>query len=301
MKRLIFVIQIFILVDLVGCAGTRTFHEYAQAGDTVVLAAGWQKTFSRGGITVNITPSDGSPDIIYAPNNPAIRSVINLYPDPISSLMVSDRTSQNITSAATTYAQTIRANFTAQERDWWQTVVFIDLPTSLPLGLTTISVSDGLGHTAQSTLDIIQGSGGSPNTLSAELVGALNRQYLASLERSSYYEVNLSASTLPSAVEVDFTHDPDINTGGVGKAYVVNPVSGVKSLSWNDDGSTLKVIMMPSMAGLVQRAEDFKFYVAGGIKNLATMSVQAYDSAGNSVPGAAVNVVYTAIAIDDVP
>ena len=44
-------------VLLIGCAGTKTFHEYARAGDTIIVAAGYKKDFQRDNITV--TAPDG--------------------------------------------------------------------------------------------------------------------------------------------------------------------------------------------------------------------------------------------------
>jgi hypothetical protein len=167
--------------------------------------------------------------------------------------------------------------------------------------VTTVTATDGFGNSASSTLDIIQDTGGKPNSLRAYSVGSLNRQYLASLERSSHYEVSLTASTLPYAVEIDFTHDADIDSGGVGRAYAVDPVSGIKTLIWSDDGSSMKVIMMPAKEGLIKRVQDFKFYIAGGVTNVWPTLVQAYDNAGNPVAGVNANVNFTPIALDDVP
>lgn len=33
-------------VLLIGCAGARTFHEYARAGDTTIVAAAYKQRFS---------------------------------------------------------------------------------------------------------------------------------------------------------------------------------------------------------------------------------------------------------------
>lgn len=160
---------LFILITgfLGGCVGTRTFHEIARAGDTVAVAAGWKHNFTRDNITVTITPSSGAP-IVLPPRDPAIRAVVNLYPDPVSSILVSQETGQDITPYAQTYADMVSGNFTQGDKDWWQTSVFVDLPLSLPVGNTAIAVSTPQGETASSVVEIVSGTG-RPNTFQTEI------------------------------------------------------------------------------------------------------------------------------------
>jgi len=278
-------LQIMSLLLLVaGCSGTRTFNEYARAGDTVAIAAGWKENFSRDRLTVYITPSDGSPDIVLGPDDPSIRAVVNFYPDPLSSIVVSQRTGQDVTPYAQGYGDLINSNFTNGEDDWFQTVVFLDLPASLPTGSTNIYIEDANAVFAQSTLEIISGVG-TPNTFSAESAGPLTRNHLAAMERASYFKISFSGSTVPYAIEIDLSHDPDKDNGGVGKAYAVNPISGVKNVSWTDDGASMRVILTPSASAPLASLSDFRFYVAGGIQNLLQGSVTAYDINGDVVPG----------------
>lgn len=287
---------LLLILFVAGCSGTRPFHEYARAGDTVAIAAGWKENFSRDRITVYITPSDGSPDIVVGPDDPSIRAVVNFYPDPLSSIVVSGRTGQDITPSAQLYGDLINNNFTNGEEDWFQTVVFLDLPTTLPTGTTNIYMEDPKGASAQSVLEIVSGTG-TPNTFSAESAGPLTRGHLAAMERASYYKISFSGSTVPYAIQLDLTHDPDKDASGVGKAYAVNPISGIKNVSWTDDGVSMRVILTPSAGTALTNFNDFRFYVAGGIQNLSTVVTTAYDINGNVVPGVVMTLVAHDIAL----
>ncbi len=265
---------------LTGCGGMRTFHEYARAGDTVALAAGWKHDFARDKITVTITPTTGSP-IVLGPNDPAIRAVVNLYTDPISSLVVSDKIQYNMTDGAVTYA-IMTGSYTGQDRDWYQTTVFLDLPSSLAPGLATINIASSSTETASSTLDIIPGTG-QPNTFTAidpwgnPLSVADN---LSALERVPHFIVSFAGTTAPYAMQLAFTHD-------TAKAYVANPRGDLKSLIWNDDGTNLKVILRPAKSTGSATLKDFKFYVTGTITslNLVPNSLKAYDANGAAITG----------------
>ena len=268
---------------LSGCGGMRTFHEYARAGDTVALAAGWKHDFARDKITVTITPAAGAPQV-YAPGNPAIRAVVNLYPDPISSLVVSQKTRQDLTPYARTYGDSLIAAFTTNDRDWYETTVFLDLPVTLTTGLATIDIVSDQGETASSTLDIIPGTG-QPNTFDAVWMGPLEDFQLAGLERIPHYIISFGGATVPYAMQLAFTHAPDASHGGAGVAHVANPRGDLKSLVWNDNGTNLKVLLRPAKTTDNNSLKDCKFYVAGGITGLAVNSVQAFDANGATVAG----------------
>lgn len=276
------------LVFLGGCMGARTFHEYARAGDTVAVAAGWKQKFSRDSITVTITPSSGVP-VVYAPNNPAVRAVVNMYPDPVSSLVVSTESKQDLTPYAQTYGSTVTGNLTKGEKDWWQTTVFINLPSTLPIGTATIDISNPSGETVSSTVDIVAGTG-SPNTFYTSL-GPLNDNQLASMERVAHYTISFTAATIPFAIQVDLSHSPDVDHGGTGRTYVVNPRGDLKNISWSDTGTNTRVIIMPAKGQALSTIKDYKFYVAGGVTNLILVGVKAVDINGVPVAGvtAAIN------------
>lgn len=277
----LFPLCLALLLTLTGCAGTRTFHEYARAGDTVAVAAGWKQSFTKDAITVTVTPAAGAPQV-YAPGNPAIRAVVNLYPDPISSLVVSEKTKQNLTPSASTYGYMVNYNFTANDRDWFETTVFIDLPATLTTGQATITIVSNQGETASSTLEIIPGTG-QPNTFSAELNGPLDDNQMAAMARVAHYTISFSGTSVPYAMQLAFTHAPDKSHGGTGVTHVANPRGDLKSLAWSDDGTNLKVILTPAQLTGIASLKDCKFYVAGGITNLSLGSLQAVDKDGNPI------------------
>ncbi len=279
-SRGVLLLAIFLL-GLTGCAGTRTFHEYARAGDTVALAAGWKQQFSKNNITVTFTPAGGFA-ITYLPDNPAIRAVMNLYPDPLSSIVVSNKVNQDLTPYARTYADMINFNFTGDDRDWWQTVVFLDLPPSLTPGECVVQITNPEGETAFSNLEIIAGVG-SPSSFSAELNGQLSQNQLNSFERVAHATITFSGDTVPFAMQLEFSHDPDVSIGGIGVAHVVNPRGDLKNLAWTDDGTVLKVVITPANLSGIDSLKDCKFYVAGGITNLSLLSLQSLDQNGNTI------------------
>ena len=277
--------HIFLLVTtitVVSCGSLRTFHDYARAGDTIAIAVGMQSGFSKDNITITITPASGSQITIPA-SDPSIRAVINFYPDPISNMIVSREINENLTPSAITYAYTTGI-MTNNDKDWYQTTVFLDLPETLTEGLTQIEVSNG-SITDSSTLDIISGTG-IANSFSADFNDGLllNENMLDSLSRTSHSTVNFSSSTIPHAIEINFTHDPDNSVGGSGRAFVVNPLGYRKNLHWSDDGINLKIIMIESKDGIIDNMTDYKFYVTGTVSNLQQNSITSYDINGNVVP-----------------
>lgn len=279
-KPLKYISYLTFVIIVSACSGMQTFQSNLKPGETAIIAAGWKHNFSRDIITVTITPSQGTP-IVLLPGDPAIRAVINMYPDPLSSLIVSEETDQDLTPFAQTYGVSVNF-FTGGDKDIWQTTVFIDLPQTLPAGLANIEISNAEGDTADSTVNIIEGSG-TPELFEAELNGPLLPMHMAVLERIDHYELNFSGSEVPYAIELILDHDPDADNGGTAKAYVVNPRGDVKSVLWSDNGSRLKVLLTPTHGQPLNDLKHFKFYVSGGITNLSVNSVNAVDENGNPV------------------
>ncbi len=186
---------VVIAVATSGCAGRQTFSDTAREGETVAVAAGLKHAFTRENITVTITPASGSP-VTYPANDPAIRAVTNLYADPLSSIVISREIGNNETPFAQTYAGTVASFFTGDDKDWWQTLVILDLPTPMAAGLATVDVStlDGT-ETASATLNIVAGTG-APNSLDAEVLGPLQQDQLTSLQRVEHYTVQFSGPPL---------------------------------------------------------------------------------------------------------
>jgi hypothetical protein len=280
-------------LSVVGCGGAAPLNSAYRAGDTVTLAAGWRQSFDRSRLTVTVTGSDGVP-IVYQPGDPAIRAIINLYPDPLSYLVVGTRTGLNTNyNFGSTYGGMINYNITNYDPDWWQTSVFVDLPSTLPVGTANISLQSDSGESyGPIPVEIVAGQG-SPSTFKALGLGKMSPAQLQSMERAPKYTVSFSGgSTLAAALQVDLTHDPSSAVGGVGIPFVVNPRGEMKNISWTDDGTHLRVILLTSGDGTSNdpyltsyQWKYFKFYVTGGITNLVVTSVKAYDSAGNPISG----------------
>ena len=282
MKRNLFAI-IGVILLLQACSGVRSFPNTARAGDTVALATGIKKDFRRDNITVIITPSSGSP-VAYLPGNPAVRAVVNLYPDPLSSILVSDELRRNLTPYAVTYADQMNINFTNGDKDWWQTTVFIDLDSTIAEGPAAIDIVSQSGETFSTLVDVVAGTGQS-DSLEAELNGPLYPNQLISLERVSHYEVGFTGDVIPYALQIIFSHDLDDKNGGSGSVYVVNPRGDIKSVNWTDAGNELHVLLMPSQLDSFNDFNDFKFYIAGGVTGLVVQDVVAVDVNGGPVSG----------------
>ncbi len=264
-----------------GCNSTHTLPKVARAGDTVLLAVGWKKDITRQNITVTITPSSGSP-IVLQPNDPLVRGIVHLYPDPVSRLVVGTETQQALGTDANVYGQMINNQITSQDRDWFNTAISLDLPTSLPTGTTTIEVTGPQGSVTiqPDTLEILPGTG-SP-------IGLLETTYtsdplaagkiLGSLERAAHYTVTFSGTIVPRSIQVEL-----LRTAGIGVPWVVNPRGDLKNLVWADDGGKIKVIVTPTTNETPAQFSYFKFYVTGGVTGLQVSSVKAYDSNGNRI------------------
>ena len=266
------------------CSGDKTFNDYARAGDTIAVAAGWKQNFNKENITITITPSIGS-IITILPGDPAIRASLNFYADPLSSAIVSRETGLDLSTYARLYEGVITANYTKDDKDWYESTVFIDLPPTLPTGTTQIEVTNSQGASVIAMVEIIDGVG-SPSTLTAQNNTNLTPAMLDALTRVEHYTVDVTGTTLPYAVELTLMHDPDQSSGGTGVPYAINPLGYKKNLIWNDDGVTMKVILTPAnTTRLMDHFNDYKFYVAGNVQNLVVSSVNAYDLNGNVVAG----------------
>lgn len=279
---------------LSGCAGKDSFSKSVRAGDTVAVAVGWRQNLSKDNISINFLPGAVGvvePIASYGPNDPAIRAVINLYPDPLSSLSVSPQIQEDLTPNAQLHATLADRSYAGNDKDLSQTVVFLDLPPTLPEGIVRIQVSGG-GHDDPpvSRVEILPGQG-APANFDTE-GGYLTESHLQSLERVDNHVITFSGDATPHAIEVSLTHDPDRDAGGTGKAHVVNTRGDIKSVVWHDDGVNLKVLLSPVNEQPLSDLREFKFYVAGGVTGLSLADVQAFDADGNALSG--VNAVLTA-------
>ena len=271
-KNGIFVLFFALLLAMCGCSGKTTFSQYARAGDTVALAAGWKQSFTKDSITVTITPAAGTP-VVYLPNDPHIRAVANLYPDPLSSLVVSDRVHFDLTPYAQTYANLLNFVVTDYDNDWWETSVFIDLPVSLTVGPATINIASAAGETYTANVEIIAGAG-SASTFNTYESGGLNSYQKLALERVAHHTIRFSGDTVPYAMQLAFSHQ------ATSLIHVANPRGDLKNLAWTDDGTTLRVVLTPANLGGIGSLKDCKFYVAGQVNDLSLLFLKAVDQNG---------------------
>ena len=296
MTKLFRLLSLLSLLVISGCAGLQPFNHTARAGDTIAIAAGWKHQFSRDQLTVTFTPSIGS-DIVYLPGDDAVRASINFYPDPTSYMAVGyEETMKGTYNNGRNYGGAVSSGFTNSDPDWWQTTVFVDLPSTLPVGQTYVQLtsSGSFGESWGVPVEIVGGIG-SPHTLPAEINGSISNIQLRTLERSPNYEIQFSGAITPHAIQVNLTHDPDeydANGYATKNAYVVNPRGDVKSVNWKDDGQNMRVLLsFTHESPMHTDISRFKFYVAGGTTGLQIQSVDAFDINGDPVTGVIANVV----------
>ncbi|MFK5948129.1 MAG: hypothetical protein QM500_05095 [Methylococcales bacterium] len=277
------------LLVLTGCAGLKSFNHTARAGDTIAIAAGWKHQFSRDQLTVTFTPSSGN-DVVYLPNNPGVSASINLYADPASYMAVGYEIGENSQAYnfASTYG-TVVSSYTDNSPDWWETVVFVKLPDTLPEGTANVSLvsSGSLGESWSVPIKIIAGTG-SPHLFEAQsLPNGMQNEQRHTLERAPNFEVHFTGATSPHAIQIDLIHDM-----GVGTPYIVNPRGDVKSVNWTDDGQNLRVLLNFTHENpLRTNIGRFKFYVSGGVTGLQVQDVQAFDVNGAPVVGVVADIV----------
>lgn len=287
MKLIPYLVLAAFLVTLSGCSSVQSFPERVRAGETVAIAAGWKHYFSRGNIAVTITPEAGVP-LILRPED--IRASINLYPDPLSSLVLSQGTGSDVSLFSKSYGDVINGGFTGGDRDWWQTTVFVNIPPSTPVGNAVLTISNPEGESVSVTVNVV-GSGGMPALFDAALLGPMNDIHLTTLERVDHYVVSFDGSVVPYAVQLDLSYS---NLSG----YVINPKGDIKNISWADNAGRYRVILSPANQRGFRVLSDLKFYVAvtSGTRGLASVttvpdSLLAFDRNGNPVTGISANVV----------
>ncbi len=283
--RNLFILMTIIVGFLVtGCTGLQTFTTAARPGDTIALTMGWNQELSRDDLTVTITPAIGDP-VTYLPGNPAVRALINLHPDPISRLIV-ERETGDFSDNGYFYSVLMENTVTGPDKDFFQKVLLMDLPSGIASGTAAVSFSSSGGESLPSQyVEILSGTGTRNNFQIQEGLSPTLGQQLVLAERASHYTVSFSGTVVPHAIQVDLTHDADESLGGTGVPYVVSTRGAdKKGAYWSDDGSSMRVILIPNNSALGDLV-NFKFYIAGGLQNLQVASVSAYDIDGNPVSG----------------
>jgi hypothetical protein len=245
-----------------------------------------QTGVSRDNLTITFTPTAGGASTTYLPGDSAVRAVVNLYPDPVSRIIVGGGTGQELGTFANTYNAALENTLANQSKDWWSTMVVFDVPPSLPIGTYNVEMVSNGNVLNTSTVEVVD-VGGSPSTFDTHEGGPLLPEMLYSMERAENYSIDFSGATVPYALQVEFLHDPDSTLGGTGRPYVINTRGDILNIAWTDDGTSMRVIVTPARTGL-SRMEHFKFYVAGGITGLIPQLVEAFDIDGNPVTGVSV-------------
>lgn len=303
-----FLLLTIAVVMMSGCTGLQTFSQAAHPGETIVMAI-HRQDIRKGQATIIIEDSTGYSQS-FTGLDPRVRGWINVYPDPVSLLLVGRETTQGMGSNASAFGWALEDQ-TNSEKDIYETNVFMDLPTDLASGIATIDVLyQGVSILPQPIqVDVLEGTG-SPHPFDInEQSGGLTTSQFRNMERGKHYTVTFSGNEVPEAIELDFIHDPDRENGGAGQAYVVNPRGDIKNIAWTDTGAAMKVIIMSAWHKTAEDIavevnyppvvnspdfERFKFYVAGDISGLQLTGLNAYDSNGNSISGVNANVAYSA-------
>lgn len=282
-------------VFLAGCAGQSAFTTAARPGETIAMAVGWKQALTRNDLTVEITPQTG-PLITYNPGDSRVRTLVQGYLDPVSKLIISDRAGvtypdsglQNNDKASgyddlsPSWAGYVRSQ-TGDENDWSDTIIFVDLPTTIAAGAASIRLlSANVQLATPIGIEVLPVAAGPRNHFGMSNyfgLGALIR----SAERAPHYIVRFNgpAGVIPHSIQADFAR----TLAASGNAWVTHPRGDIQSTMWSDTGSLIKVMLTPVKGTSVDRLTDFKFYVTGAVTSLTTNSIKAYDIAGNPLSG----------------
>lgn len=291
-----------VLGGLGGCTGVNSFTTAARPGETIALAVGYRQHLQRKNMTITITDSSNA-TITYQPNDLSVRGVLNLYPDPISKLRVSNDIGENVNGAVGSFSgQTQQIEITnypgtgtSGDSDWWLTTVLLDLPkittlmsNGLPIatGPAKISIADAGGAVIHwASVEILPGSS-LPNSFTfwqgyQDTTLNAGASLIKNLERADHYVVTFQSATIPHSIQAVFTHT-------LGAATVINQRGEMKNILWSDDGAgNLKVMITPPDGYTLVDMRDLKFYIAGNITNVALnpTSLKAYDITGAPISG----------------
>ena len=270
-----------------GCSGTQGFPNAVRAGDTASFAVGWMQDFSVEDISVSFDLPRGGGHVADIPaGDPAIRAAINFYPDPVSYLVVGTATGRDDSAykLGAQYGDFVNG-YTGNDPDWWQTVVFVDIPSTMAPGNYKVTLSSTSGEVSMAEdLTVLADAGGTPAAFKGEGVGPMTPFQLSSMGRAPHFAVSLSGTTIPHAVQLDLTHDALTGNEAV---YVANPRGDLKGLAWSDNGTRLRVILTATTDAGPANLSGYKFYVTGGVQNVALDTSPgafgAFDASGADV------------------
>lgn len=293
-----YLILILWLGALSGCIAIQPFGNYARPGDTITLAVGSLDGMTKANTKVFFVP-DSSPSTSIDVSS-GIRAIFKLYADKGSRVY-----SPNNNNAAINFGYLYHEN--------WQTVIALDLPTSLPVGpgamkvQTTVPQPGGAYpdvNTVPIRMEILAGTG-APNPLQYETVygGTLSGSY-SDLQTARQALVTPPTSdpqsrwTTPyGAVQLQFNLPlADVNTGTLTENNVRVVTQDIttytrskQQMTWSLSGNTLTVLFI-SANGKMQYYEPRFSIMADSADFTGTptiLSVSYFDVNGNVAAGPA--------------
>ena len=272
---------------LAGCTTAQTINYVGRPNDTMYITIGSHPELTAADVSITLNDHLGVPHPVVP------RAVVNLYPDPLSNLIVERFYTENYFDfkSGLYWGTQLEQHVTNGDQDYSLTLVAFDIPDTTNPGLGTIDVTGPGLNPDPIDIEVLAEPGQSHNfkiqeTLpSSPTLGVSFGGRLRLAERAPNNVVTFSG-TLPQAIQIELSHDPDSSVGGNGLTYVTSTRADYKSLAWHDDGTNLKVLLLPatfSGPSAIDDMSDFKFYVAGGISGLSLVSLSAFDVHGNPV------------------
>ena len=261
-----------------GCSGVQPLPTAARSGDTVALGIGTIRGLGHDDVTVTLT-SDANP------NNPVdltpgVRSVFNLYPDPVSEA-----------------ARYSAANNLGHSM---QTMIVLDLPTGLPTGPATIHIDTAVDPTlpdiSDQSIEILPGTG-QPHAFEDawNLAEVLD---ISSLEPLLHGIITVTepGGTGIAAVEFEIDYDETVIDGSQLQAVVVPKdmldLGGGQrvfypSITWATDGDRMRVQLL--CANCVIPQQFFRVHVIYPPDSpdpaLNLVEAKAWNTTGTEVAG----------------
>lgn len=288
-----YILRVFIIVimaiSITHCTSVDVFSKSARPGETVTFTLGWNQSLTAADITMSITDSSQTTIQIQP------RAVVNLYPDPISNLIVETET--NPESGANTqlgafWGFSLEDLVTSKDKEYSQKLIVVNVPLGLNSGQATINISTASFSTSVNLeiLPPVPADGIADNFAIQETLfpglGISFGDKLRLAERAQHNVIHFSGTEIPYAIQLDMVHAPDKDSGGVGRPFISSGRSDVKNISWYDDGSNMRLIIMPSNSNqIIPSFSNFKFYVAGGITDLQVSEIFAYNANGEIING----------------
>lgn len=138
MKKYCLYLTVVLVVLLGGCVAVQPFPFAVRAGDTVTLAIGSLDGVSPSNMSIMYYPDPGSvPSEAPVDVTAGIRSVFNIYPDKKSKTYWDTTSGSGFTTMS--YLEEVSGHGA------WQSVVAVDLPSTLPTGTGHFVVTLGAG------------------------------------------------------------------------------------------------------------------------------------------------------------